>query len=475
MLDLHLNSRDTLLKFDQQLPVYNFYYPFPEEENEIFDSEKVLEQLPKRKQGQRALYFHIPFCDTLCTFCPFYRSVSYTYHEYIEKYLEALFLEMAWKSGFSGIGKVPVDVIAVGGGTPSVLSVGQIYRFGEKLHQFFDLGDLKEFTFELEVKSVTQEKLKALKEIGVNRVSFGVQAFNEKFRKIFNLTSTIEQVHQVAQWTTETFDYVNVDLIYGIAGQSLDELLEEADAAMALETTTIDFYPLNNMSASLKMHRSIKEEGLSPLSPATKISYRIFLDEYMRAKGYHPINGYSYTLLKSKPVERQVIIREPVFLYHDLLYGYEEDEVIGFGSSAISQLKGFTMYNLNSLNRYIKTITEEGIPPITIMENKECPEKGIVYFPYRGVLDKKRIAWDQIPRESLHSFNNALNNGLILDLGDQYTLTAAGWLSYVNLVYYLMPKQGQKWLSDRINYRIREGRDPDKVSIYQNDEVLIKK
>ena len=116
MLDLHLNSRDTLLKFDQQLPVYNFYYPFPEEENEIFDSEKVLEQLPKRKQGQRALFFHIPFCDTLCTFCPFYRSVSYTYHEYIEKYLEALFLEMAWKSGFSGIGKVPVDVIAVGRG-----------------------------------------------------------------------------------------------------------------------------------------------------------------------------------------------------------------------------------------------------------------------------------------------------------------------------------------------------------------------
>src|SRR5690606_32633006 len=90
MFDMHLNSHDTLLKFDQQLPVYNWYYPFPKEENEIFDSTKALEQLPRKKQGQRALYFHIPFCDTLCTFCPFYRSVSYTYHEYIEKYLEAL-------------------------------------------------------------------------------------------------------------------------------------------------------------------------------------------------------------------------------------------------------------------------------------------------------------------------------------------------------------------------------------------------
>ena len=76
---------------------------------------------------------------------------------------------------------------------------------------------------------------------------------------------------------------------------TLDDLLLEADTAISLNTTTIDFYPLNYMSASMRMHRSFKEKGLQHLSPSTRTSYRIFLDEYMQAQGYHAISGYSYS------------------------------------------------------------------------------------------------------------------------------------------------------------------------------------
>ncbi|MBL0388416.1 coproporphyrinogen III oxidase family protein [Tumebacillus sp. ITR2] len=466
MLNLHLNARHTLLKFDQQLPVYNWYYPFPSVEDDVVDTDEALQSIPVRKDGHRALYFHIPFCDTLCTFCPFYRSTHYTYHEFIDQYLEALFLEMKWKSKYPGVGKVPVDIIAVGGGTPSVLSAEQILRFGSKLREHFDLSELKEFTFELEVKSVTLEKLQAMKSIGVNRVSYGIQTFNETYREVFNITSTLEQVRQVSEWATSLFEYVNVDLIFGMAGQSLDDLLAEADAAIALGTTTIDFYPLNYMSASLKMHRSFKEKGLEMLSPSTKTSYRMFLDEYMRAQGYHPINGYSYTRPKQLPTERTVLIREPIFLYHDMLYGYQGDEVIGFGSSAISQVHNYTMVNPNSMEGYIKAMQTESLD-VTTIENLNCPEKGIVYFPYRGVLDKKRIDWERVPQETIQALQEAVDQGLVLDEGTQYTLSPSGWLFYVNLVYFLTPEKGKQWLSQRIEMRIEEGRSADEVKLYQ--------
>lgn len=466
MLNLRLNPRNTLLKFDKQLPVYNWYYPFPYEDIPVVDTREALEVIPHTNKGRRALYFHIPFCDTLCTFCPFYKSSHATYHEYVDQYLDAMFTEMAAKAQYPGIGGIPVDIIAVGGGTPSVLSAEQILRFGEHLHRHFDVSNLKEFTFELEVKSVTPQKLQAMKDIGATRVSFGVQTFHPQYREIFNLTSTIEQIRNVAEWSMQTFNYANIDIIYGMAGQTLDDLLLEADTAISLNTTTIDFYPLNYMSASVKMHRSFKEKELQHLSPSTRTSYRIFLDEYMQAQGYHAISGYSYSRLHQPEQKREVIVRDPVFQYHDLLYGYQEDEVISFGSSAISQVHAFTIINPSSLRGYIKEMKEPSHIPGTTFENLDCPEKGIVYFPYRGVLEKKRIDWSRIPQETMQALQTAIDHNLVIDAGEQFTLSYAGWLFYVNLTYFLTPQKGQQWLSDRIQTRIEQGRDPDQLDIY---------
>ncbi|MDT9721099.1 radical SAM protein [Paenibacillus sp. ClWae2A] len=470
MLNPVINPRKSLLKFDFQLPVYNWYYPFPNEEDNVIDTTEALEAMPPSStQGRRALYFHIPFCDTLCTFCPFFRSSHYTAQEKTDAYMDALIREMKWKASFSGIGQVPVDVISVGGGTPSVLTVEQILRFGEALHGLFDLSRLQEFTFELEVKSVTRDKLQAMKNIGVNRVSFGIQTFHPVYRQVFNITSTVEQVREVARMAMDIFSYVNVDMIFGLAGQSLDDLLKEADQAMSLNTTTIDFYPLNYMSASLKMHRLFKENHLQPLSPATKISYRMFLDEYMRAKGYIPINGYSYTLDRKSHSQRVLIDRDPIFKYHDLLYGYETDEVIGFGASAVTQTLHFSSYNSNTLKIYMEEMYLDPLQlsPLTL-GNKECPEKGIVYFPYRGVLDKSRIDWERVPSETLEALSLAVAEGLVEETDDQYELTPAGWLSYVNLVYYLTPDSGKRWLNERIEQRIAEGRERDEVQLYES-------
>lgn len=467
LFDLRVNDAQTLLKFDQQLPIYNWYYPFPEEDNRPIEMDQALSQV-KRSDGRRALYFHIPFCDTICTFCPFYRSARHNKHELIDRYVDAIVREVELKSQFDGISKVPVDVISFGGGTPSVLSIEQIQRIGEAIHKHFDLSNLIEWTFECEVKSVTREKLEALKAIGVTRISFGVQTLNPKYRKLFNLTSTLEQVENTAKWATELFDYVNIDIIYGMAGQSLDELIEDVEKAMKLNTTTIDLYPLNNMAASLALHQMAAKEGLEPVSHATKVSFRIFMDEYMRAKGYVPVTGFTYAKAREGLNEYLVIDETfPAFHYHDAVFGYDEDQVIAYGASGFSQASGVNVYNVQDTELYIDVLLNEGILPAAAYENLECPEKGIVYFPYRGTLIKNKIKWDLIPEETRLAFEESLAKGLVEDAGDVYRVTRSGWLFYVNYIYFLMPQAARQQLSGYIANKIKEGRPEDHTRLYQ--------
>lgn len=465
MIDLQLNLRHSLLKFDAQLPVYNWYYPFVGADDVLTEPQKALEQAGKGDVKRRALYVHMPFCDTICTFCPFYRSGYLHRPDQVEHYLEALYKEIAMKAHFPGVKTARTDIIAVGGGTPSILTADQILRFGEVLHRTFDLSALREFTFEVEVKSVTPEKIRAMKEIGVNRISFGSQTFSERYRRLFNLTAPVDQIRRVTAWLTEAFPYTNTDIIYGMAGQSLDDLLEDAEAALSLGTTTVDFYTLNNMSASVKLHRACEEEGLKRLSAATKVSYRMYLDEYLRARGYVPINGYSYTKLTAPLPERPVIVHEPVFEYHDLVYGYGDEEVLGFGVSAFSQIAGYNLYNPPNRESYIKSLLSDGELPVLAYGEMDCPEKGIVYFPYRGTLDKTRIDWDRVPADTKRAFEQAVRAGLIDDREDVCYLTPSGWLNYVNLIYHLMPEHGRRWLSDRIDQRLNEGREEDLIHL----------
>lgn len=465
MFDLKINEHDTLLKFDRQLPVYNWYYPFL-----TADSPKVtahdalvrLENVPGSRR--RALYFHVPFCDTICTFCPFYRIANHSESDAVERYVTALLKEIELKSQYPAVGKVPVEVIFIGGGTPSVMTADQIKRLGEAIHRHFDLSQLKEFTFELEVKSVTREKLEAMKSIGVNRISFGIQTFNPKYREIFNITSTVEQVRQVAEWGKEIIGYVNVDMIYGMAGQTVEELIEDAEHAMALGTKTVDFYPLNNMAASMKMHREMRKQSLPQLSMMTKVSHRMFLDEYMRARGYVAINGYAYTKKPAEVTGRVSIHPDPVFMYHDVAYGHEEDEVIAFGAGAYTQAQGFLMTNVANLDQYFKAL-DEGELPTQAYEIEACPEKGIIYFPYRGSLEKDRIDWDRIPTEVKQRFDEVVAGGFVVEYEDRYLLAQPGWLFYVNLIYYLMPEKGRTIISNYIEGRIEDGREPDRTEL----------
>jgi len=463
MFDLQLIPSRKTVKFNQQLPFFNWYYPFDTDDDRLLNSSLPLLAFKTLHTQRRAIYIHIPFCETICSFCPFTRG-KYSSNVEVQNYVNALLLEIELKRHL--IGRSAVDTITVGGGTPSLLSPSQIEALGVSIQSNFDTQNLKEFTFEVETKSVTREKLEAMRSIGVNRVSFGAQTFLESYRKIFSLDASIAQILRASELMNEMFDYTNVDMIYGMAGQSLADLYKDASEALKLQTTTIDFYPLNNLAAQARMYRSMKAAGLQHLSATKRLQYRIKLDEFMREQMYAPISGYSYS--RSIGTYRGVVRHSPKFYYHDILYGYHDDAVIGYGSSAISQLPGYNLYNFASRQEYTSGLLDKHSLPFETFITSDCPEKGVIGFPYRGILEKSRVRWPELPIETSAAFNEAIAADLVVDRGATYELSNSGWLCYVNLMYYFMSQRSKEWITRRIKHRIDGGHECEETELTES-------
>lgn len=463
VFDLKLTHLSASHPFTRQLPLFNWHYPFDAPTVSVPDP--LLPLTGPRASQRRSLYFHIPFCETICSFCPFRRELYHSASD-LSLYVDTLLQEIALKSSY--LGRCAVDAIFVGGGSPSILTPEQIRSLGRAINDHFDLATLAEFTFEIEVKSVTREKLSAMKDIGVNRISFGAQTFLPRYRDLFGLSATVEQIFLAAALIREMFPYVNVDMLYGMAGQSLEELARDVYSICSLNTTTIDFYPINNFAAPPVFHKQIREAGLPYLSATVRHQYRVKIHDIMSRYGHVPISGYCYSLegagltYHGSPIQHN-----PKFLYHDMVYGHHDDEILGYGAAAISQLPGYNLYNSPDLHTYAEAIGHDRLCH-QAFATSDCPERGIVLFPYRGEVEKLKILWDKIPRETADAFVSALERGLILEHPDRYVLSPLGWLYYVDLMYYLMPTAGKQWLTNVIEMRTAAGRtcgDTELVSL----------
>jgi oxygen-independent coproporphyrinogen-3 oxidase len=130
---------------------------------------------------------------------------------------------------------------------------------------------------------------------------------------------------------------------------------------------------------------------------------------------------------------------------------------MGYGASAISQLANYNLYN-DGTKAYVQKLFVEKRLPHQTFKAMPCPERGIVSFPYRGQLDKRRVPWDLIPTETWVALHELELAGLIINHPEEYVLSKAGWLFYVNVMYYLMPTRAKESMSDRIAFQHRKGR-----------------
>lgn len=187
------------------------------------------------------IYIHIPYCKSKCIYCDFFSTPQV---ETMEQYVHSLLCEARLRHG--EIEGEAVSTLYLGGGTPSVLPISLLSTLIEGMKEVFDLSNLEEFTIEVNPDDVTAASVKALVALGVNRVSMGVQSFNDGELQAINRRHTAQQaIDSVIAIKDAGITNVSIDLIYGLPGQSLNSWQRNVERAIGLDVQHISAYCLS--------------------------------------------------------------------------------------------------------------------------------------------------------------------------------------------------------------------------------------
>lgn len=436
-------STDKCIPFDFNMPIYNWFYPMSYQEikvdkdtiNSIFNQED-------KRVTNRALYFHIPFCQDICSFCPFTREVLKS-DSYLDRYVDALIKEIQMKARYPYISNKPITAIFFGGGTPSILKPKHIRKIGQAIHDNFDLSQIKEFSFEMNAKTVLPERIEALKEIGVTHGRMGVQTFNPDYREMFKLTATLQNIYDGAKLLNSAFDNVCIDMLYGMHGQSLSDIVRDMKQAMGLGTSHMDVYPINNGVIQKRLKDEYLRRNYKASTGLDKYLYNIVIYEYLKRNGFDVHNGHGYFRTNKSNKLGDFVNNNYTFQYHESVYGYSGHEIIAFGPVGYSVLNEYVVGNLADIRTYIETVEGGNLPiaGVGIYPRELTEIKGItLHLPYHGVAYKSQIDFNYVNSDLLEKINNLIKFGMVIEHTDRYALTQLGWYNYVNLLFYLSPQ-----------------------------------
>ncbi len=217
------------------------------------------------KENGYSLYIGIPFCPTTCLYCSFTSYPISKYKETVEAYLDAVIKELEFTAAAMK-GKI-LDTIYIGGGTPTTLEPEQIRKLIGKLYDLFDMSKILEFTVEAgRADSITEEKLKVLKEMGVTRISINPQTFNQETLDFIGRRASVKQLLNIYPIARKLgFDNINMDLILGLPGEGEEEVTKTMEMVRTLKPDSLTVHSLAIKRAS-KLSDWIKKNGKTTLN-----------------------------------------------------------------------------------------------------------------------------------------------------------------------------------------------------------------
>ncbi|MDR0401586.1 MAG: radical SAM family heme chaperone HemW [Endomicrobium sp.] len=274
------------------------------------------------------LYIHIPFCRSKCNYCNFF-SVQYNNDILIDNYICSL-LKHCKK-----FANRKINSVYIGGGTPSILSLKQMQKFLLLLYEIFDFSNLVEFTFELNPESTSREKLCFLKEIGVNRLSFGLQSTDDaqlKFLGRLHDFKTFCDVYNAAR--KENFNNINIDLMYGLPNQTLKNWSQIIKNVIIFNSEHLSVYPL-----SIEKGTKFYKNDVAAINDDIQRNMYDIAVEILELEGY---NYYEISNWSKKNKES----------FHNTNY-WRNLEYIGIGSGASGYLENKRYKNVENIGTYI--------------------------------------------------------------------------------------------------------------------------
>ncbi len=273
-----------------------------------------------------AIYIHIPFCDSICSYCDF--SKIYYNSIVVDKYLISLEKEI-----IENYKDEEITSIYIGGGTPSSLSINQLEKLFSILKPIRKSENI-EFTFECNPENMTIDKVKLLKENGINRVSIGVQSFNDNILKFLNRKHTKRDVVDLVNTLKNIgINNINIDLIFGVNKQTIDVIEKDLECFTELDIPHISYYSL-----ILEEHTKLYIDGYEEIDDDVCASQYEFICNYLKKHNYshYEISNFSKKGYESK---------------HNLVY-WNNQNYYGFGCGAHGFINNIRYENTRSITKY---------------------------------------------------------------------------------------------------------------------------
>ncbi|MFD1038534.1 radical SAM family heme chaperone HemW [Virgibacillus byunsanensis] len=296
-----------------------------------------------------SVYIHIPFCQQICHYCDF---TKFFYNEKLAtEYIEALSNEININVKAT---KTKVDTIFIGGGTPTALTYEQLYSLMKVIHTKFDVANCKEFTIEANPGDFDQEKIKLLKNVGVNRISLGVQVFNDQMLEEIGRLHKVKDVYDTIDLLTQHgFSNISIDLIYALPNQTVEQFEKSLQEAVTFDLPHYSTYALQ-IEPKTVFYQRHKKGKLHRPPQETEVEMYTILKDTMHSNG---VNQYEISNFSKPGFESK----------HNLTY-WNNDYYYGFGAGAHGYLPGKRTGNIRPLPAYIKKAMENGMPILNTEE-----------------------------------------------------------------------------------------------------------
>jgi oxygen-independent coproporphyrinogen-3 oxidase len=363
------------------------------------------------------LYIHIPFCQQKCLYCDFpsHANLAHLYQPYITALCQEI-------SGLGGVlsGHV-IDTIFIGGGTPTILSAESLGKLLGQVHASFSVATDAEISIEANPGTVDREKLLVLQAGGVNRISFGVQTFSDSLLKAIGRIHSAKQAIQAVQMAQEVgFTNINVDLMYGLPGQTPEQLRHSIQQAVDLNVTHVSAYGLKVEEGT--PFATMEEQGvlLLPEEDDDEAMYQM-TTELLPQAGFerYEISNYS----KSGYACR-----------HNLKY-WQYTPYIGVGAAAHSFWQGERLANTADVLTYIQRMDQGKLP----LETKEIRETNVAMAEYVF------LALRTVEGLFIQQFNQYFKRDFIEQYGDVVSTLVAKKLIIVSSKQVYLTKIGIKY------------------------------
>ncbi|AIS52165.1 oxygen-independent coproporphyrinogen-III oxidase HemN [Thermoanaerobacter kivui] len=285
------------------------------------------------------IYVHIPFCKRKCYYCDF-NSYAGSDHLF-DSYIEALLKEIALNSTRD----YSIVSVYIGGGTPNLLPPSYIEKILNAVFRNFRLVENCEITIEMNPGLITEGKLKIYKSSGINRVSIGLQAFQNRLLKIIGRIHTKEEFLQNYELAKKYFDNINIDLIYALPTQTMEEWKNTLEEAVKLQPSHISTYSLI-LEPNTLFYKLYTEGKLPTVEEDIEIDMYHWAIEFLEKTGYihYEISNFALPSFQCR---------------HNMLY-WSCGHYLGFGAGAHSYMENIRYNNIERIEDYIKHINEKG-------------------------------------------------------------------------------------------------------------------